>query len=335
MQTVWSGLDVGKRVFDGSWVEEQACAEEFHRIPRKGFACTAAGVDEFLSWLDGQTAGRNLQVRVIMEATGRYSIRLWRLLMERRPELAPAIVNPKQAKYFHKSLGLRNKTDEVDSRSLGLMGKERKPASYQELAPEVEKLRELLRYRQVLSEQLVAEGNRSEELRAGSPIQKLIRSHIRSLCRLMARLERSIQDLLAGNESLQKDIRLLTSIPGVGQTTALTVLAELGDLRRFSRSRQVSAMAGLSPAQFQSAERQYRTRINKNGNSHVRKALYFPAITACRLHTRFADTYQRLQANGLCKKAARVAVMRKLLVTMRALLISGETYREDYVSQRA
>jgi transposase len=269
-----------------------------------------------------------------MEATGRYSIRLWRLLMERRPELAPAIVNPKQAKHFHKSLGLRNKNDGMDSRSLGLLGKERKPVSYQELSPEMEKLRELFRYRQVLSDQLVAEGNRSQELSAGSPVRKFLSSHIRSVRRLMARLERSILDLLAANQSLQNDVRLLTSIPGVGQATALTVLAELGDLRRFSRSRQVSAMAGLSPSQFESAERQYPTRINKNGNSHVRKALYFPAITACRLNTRFTVTYQRLQANGLCKKAATVAVMRKLLVTMRALLISGETYREDYVSQR-
>ncbi len=330
-ESVWSGLDVGKRKFDASWVEEDTEVEHFRRIPRRSFDRTPEGIQEYLQWLQDRSVGRSLQIRVIMEATGRYSLQLCAGLVAKAPQLAPAIVNPKQAKHFHKSLGLRNKTDPVDSRSLGLMGKERKPAPYQEFPPEYQKLRELVRYRRELSNELVAEELRQQEIESDSSIKSFLRSHIRHLKTLLRRLDRELKSLLDLYLKLTRDVELLITIPGVGRLTALTVLAELGDLRRFRRSRQISAMAGLCPNIFQSGDSLHFTRINRNGNSAVRKALYMPALCVCRYpENPLAKTFLRLQENGLSAKAARVAVMRKLLVLMRAIIINQQSYQVDY-----
>ena len=147
MKETWSGIDVSKRWFDASWVSPQTQTEDFAKIPHARFDRTPQGVQQYLAWLERQGPA---SVRVLMEATGQYSIELTAWLVTQQPELAPAIVNPRQAKHFHKSLGLRNHTDKVDARSLGLMGKERRPRPYEALPEPYQKIRDLMRQRRHL-----------------------------------------------------------------------------------------------------------------------------------------------------------------------------------------
>jgi len=327
----WSGIDVGKKTFVASWVTAESSVEEFHQIPHREFAMTRQGLVQYFKWLKGYRES-DQSVRVIMEATGNYSLELHAWLVEKEPELAPAIVNPRQAKHFHQSLGLRNKTDSVDARSLGLMGRDRKPRPFQPLEPEYQELRDIMRQRRAFVQMQVEEKDRLEKLKDSRSVQKFLKSHINHLDKLMDRVEKALDKLLEKSPQLKQDLKRLTSIPGVGPITAMTVLGELGDLRRFERSRQVSAMAGLSPHNEESGTSKKHSKMDRMGSPEVRKVLYMAALTTTRnSKNRLARTYQHLITdNDLCKKAALVAVMRKTLVIMRALLISDSDYQENF-----
>jgi transposase len=329
---VWSGADVSKLFFDASWVDPETTVEDFQKIPHARFERSPAGVQKYLRWL--KKRGATASVRVVMEATGRYSLELLTWLVARQASLAPAIVNPKQANHFHKSLGLRNKTDKVDSRALGLMGKDRWPQPYEPLPPEYQKLRELMRQRRDFIAIHVGERQRLQELpRDHREVRRHVQSHLRHLDKLLKRIHRDTNRLLQSSPQLARDLVLLQTIPGVGRIIALTVLGELGDLRRFNRSRQVSAMAGIAPSNRQSGNSKSRSRLDKNGHAEARSVLYLGALSAARksAHHHLARTYRHLlNDRGKCKQEALVAVARKTLVIMRALLITQTPYIDDF-----
>ncbi|MGB7066098.1 MAG: transposase [Syntrophobacteria bacterium] len=332
---VWSGIDVSKSFFDASWVDPEAGLENFQKIPHAQFEHSQAGVRQYVRWLQ-QQGGSTASVRVVMEATGRYSLELQVWLVAEQASLSPAIVNPKQAKHFHQSLGLRNKTDQVDCRSLGLMGQARRPHPYEPLSPEYQRLRALMRQRRDLITTRVGEQQRLRELPKGRcPVRSVVQSHLRHLTKLVGRIDRAIDGLLKGSPQLAQDLALLKTIPGVGRIVALTVLAELGDLRRFNRSRQVSAMAGISPYNHQSGVSTPWSHLDRNGHAEARSVLYMGALAATRgsAQNNLARTYHHLiDDNDKCKKQALVAVGRKILVIMRALLITQQPYIDDFAT---
>lgn len=141
--------------------------------------------------------------------------------------------------------------------------------------------------------------------------------------------------MAASDESLRADLARMTTIPGVGIVTAITVLAELGDLRRFASGRQLAAFAGVSPRRHESGSSvRGRTSMCKKGNPTVRSVLYMSALTTKRLPNGMATIYERLIANGKAPKAALGALMRKQLLLMRALLVRGEDYKNPVEKSR-
>lgn len=333
MLEVWSGIDVGKAKFETSWVEPEDRVEQFGRIPCRSFDRNPQGVQAYLAWLDRHAAGRPLRLRVVLEATGRYSLELIDWLLAARPELEPALVNPRQAHHFHQSLGLRNKTDAIDARSLGLLGQQRRPSAYHPLSADYQALRDLVRHRRSLIRMRVGEQNRLGENPESTAVRQSLRSHLRSLEKLIARVEKEIRKTVAQSDPLKRDVELMQSVPGVGWMTAVTVLGELGDLRRYRRSRQVSAAAGLCPRNHQSGSIHRPARIHRSGSAEVRSILYMAAMAACRTQNQFNRTYHHLiDDRDLCKRAALVAVMRKMLVLLRALVIHDCPYQDDFGS---
>jgi len=327
---IWSGIDVSKKTFVASWVRSTVHLDDFQKIPHRQFQRTPEGVRQYCRWLQDQEGDLS---GVVMEATGRYSLELLVWLVQQRPDLAPAIVNPRQAKHFHKGLGLRNKTDAVDARSLGLMGCHQQPRSYQSPPPEYRLLRELMRQRRDLVGIRTAEGQRRQELPAEfkGPL-RILRSHLKHLEKLLLRLDQQIDQLLAESGSLRRDLTLLKTIPGVGRVVALTVMGELGDLRRFERSRQVSAYSGLAPSNQESGSSKKSSHLDRNGIAEVRAVLYLAAMSASCNATdnHMARTYKGLQQRGKTNKQALTVVARKILVMMRAMLINEQSYQDDF-----
>ena len=132
--------------------------------------------------------------------------------------------------------------------------------------------------------------------------------------RSQARLTRAARKLIAAEPRLERRFRLLLSLPGVGETSALQLLGELALIPPDAEVRQWVAYAGLDPCECSSGSSlRKRPRISKVGNRHSRRALYMPALSAARHHAAFAAYYGGLQERGKCKMVALVAVMRKML----------------------
>lgn len=329
----WIGIDVAKKTFDASLVRpgQHFPDTPLREVPVDSFARTPEGVTQFLQWMRrelGQPSPAP-SVRAVMESTGVYSIELTGWICEQCPMLAPAIVNPERTSAFIDSLGLRNFTDRVEARALAFYGAERHPKPYEPLTPEHRQLRDLSRYRDALIAEKVAQSNRDEQGLPTKLIRMIETRRAQQRRKDIARVEAQMAKIIQDTPALRKDFDLLTSIKGVAFVTAAVILAEMGDLRRFARSRQATAFAGVTPRIATSGTSvAKRPRMCKKGNPRLRQALYLSALTAVRYKSCFRDTYQRLLKQGKTPMVALGAIMRKLITVMRAMLISETPFLE-------
>lgn len=335
----WSGFDVSKLTFDASLVRhgQKWPATPLAEIPVRTFPRTLEGVRMFLQWIYALLANCDepFRVRVVMEATGRYSRELAEWLIALDPSLDPAIAPPRQTSSFIASMGLRNKTDKLEARALGFYGMERQPSAYHPMTPQEMELRELSRYRDSLVREHVAAANQASETTACKAIRDMQQKRLRLLKQDIQRIEDRMLRLVQQTPELQRDIDLLTSIYGVGFITAVTVRAELGDLRRFDKARQLTAYAGLNPSLKQSGTSvNGRPHMNKRGNPRVRQCLYLAAMVAIRGDNDLQRTNLQLREQGKSPMSALGAIMRKLLVLMRAILISGKPFDPMWKTHR-
>lgn len=325
------GIDTAKASFDaafaGKWLAGTGAAAA--SLPTGHFKRTPEGAAQLVDWLAGQVP-HGAPVRVVMEATGRYSQELAQWMVAADVRLKPVIVNPHGAKKYRESLELRNNTDKLAARSLALYGLDRQPEPQQPMSPARQELRELSRWRDYLVGERVALGNRLKETAISAFVRKSEERNHERLVKEITLVEKRIKKHIEAHKELQGDYDLLTSIPGVGFVTALVILGELGDLRRFHKARQLSAFAGLSPEHNESGTSvRKRVRLSNKGNRRARQSLYLAALSAIRTNGPFHKNYLEMLLNGKAKMAAIGAIMRKLLVLMRAILISGKNYDKD------
>lgn len=138
--------------------------------------------------------------------------------------------------------------------------------------------------------------------------------------------DRQLREFAAQAPVRERQLReLLLSIPGVGSVTAEVVLAEIADIDRFDSQKEVVAYAGLAPGQRESAGRSKELHIEKTGSKHLRWILVEAAWRLIRHSPRWRNIYERLKARLRAKKAV-VAIARRLLTVMTAILKSGEPF---------
>ncbi len=127
----------------------------------------------------------------------------------------------------------------------------------------------------------VGEENRLAAGITVSAVRSSVEEMIAHLKEQIARTEKLIRNHIYKHPGLRQQRELLDSIPGIGETTAALLLAEVPDIKRYRSARQLAAFAGLVPRERQSGSSvKGRVRLSKIGNARLRKALYFPAITA-------------------------------------------------------
>jgi transposase len=279
----------------------------------RSFANTAAGHKELKRYLT-RAASR---VRVGLESTGLYGLDV-ALFLQADSRIEVMVANPRAVKDFAKALLQRSKSDPVDAWVLAEYAARMPFQPWQPPSSSALAVTALARRIHALTESATREKNRLHALSAtGTSLKVLVADLKRSLqaiARSQARLTRECRKIIAADGLLEGRFRLLLSLPGVGETSALQLLGELALLPADAEVRQWVAYAGLDPCTCSSGSSlAKRPRISKVGNRHLRRALYMPALTAACHHAAFASYYRRLQERGKCKMVALVAVMRKLL----------------------
>jgi transposase len=312
------GIDISKETFHASLLTDRGEA-------KKLFPNTPKGFEQLIVWLKNRHAD---DVHVCMEATGAY----WERLALHLHSLGQSVsvVNPARTKAFAQSELLRTKTDAVDAALIARFCKTQQPEPWIPPPPEIRTLQALMRHYEHLKTTRVQQA--VYEQSSETPVVKdSIRAVIAALDDQIAQVERQIRQHFDDHPDLKRKRDLLTSIPGIGNTTAGSLLAEIPHLDRFESAKAVAAYAGLSPRQRCSGTSIHgRPRLCKTGNSRLRKALYMPAIVALRFNPVLRVFADRLAAVGKHKRLIIGAVMRKLLVLAYGVLRSGKRFDVNY-----
>lgn len=256
------------------------------------------------------------EIHLCMESTGIYGEQAAAAL-HGSAGVTVSIVNPARINAYARAQLKRTKTDRVDALLIAQYAASQRPAAWKPEADAVRELRELVRHRDALVNDLTRLNNRLEKCQhsaaPAAAVVKSLKQMARQTERQILAMDAACRTLVKQDSAMKEDQARLTSVPGIGEVSALKLMAELGNVEGRS-VKQVVAHSGLSPKERTSGiSVRGRSRISKIGNHHLRTALYFPAMVACRFNPVIKAFYEKLVVAGKPKKVALIAVMRKLL----------------------
>lgn len=299
------------------------------------FKNTSEGFTNLLEWVHDHAVLNELWF--IMEATGVYYEELAYFLHQK--DLPVCVLVATRAKHYAKSLPVKSKTDAIDARLLARYGLERRPRRWQPGSQRLREIKALLRERQQLKKQRTQLKNRLHAAQRAwqHPESGLWRltDHIDQINSYIEQINQQLDQLWQSNQQLAEPIRRISKISGLGSQSVLKVIAETNGFALINNRNQLTSYAGLDLVLDQSGNRQGATKISKQGNVHIRRALYMPALTASRHNRALRAFYKRLlEKHPKHKKIAVVAVMRKLLLLIYSLWESGQRYDPDFHYQQ-
>ena len=303
------GIDVSKDRLD------------VHILPsRDAFAVeqSAAGLDQLISRL------KELEPAIVaIEATGGFETLAVAGLAA--AALPVAVVNPRQIHNFAKALGLNAKTDPLDALVIARFAEAVKPEIRPAADAETIALADLLARRRQLVQMITAEKNRSLRHAANAALQNSIGRILQALELELARLDGDIDKMVKASPVWREKEDLLASVPGVGKVVARTLMAEMPELGTLN-GKQAAALAGVAPWTRQSGQWRGKSMIG-GGRSTCRTVLFLAALSAKR-HNKDLQTFAlRLMNAGKPKMVVLIAVARKLLTILNAILRDGKTWQ--------
>ena len=289
----------------------------------------ASGVQRFANDADGHSAltAALLPLRaglVVMEATGGYEAALACALQA--SGLPVAVLNPRQARDFARSMGRLAKTDAVDARMLAemaavLVHREDMARFVRPVADECQQwLAALVTRRRQLLAMLGSERQRLQitPRKLHPSIEAIIAAIKAQLDDLEAQMMDHVREHFSGLDGL------LQSTSGIGPVASATLIAQLPELGRLNR-REIAALVGVAPMSNDSGNRKGRRRV-QGGRFEIRRVLYMATLTAARYNPVIRAFYERLKAAGKLPKVALVACMRKLLTMLNAMVRTGKPW---------
>ena len=294
-----------------------------HAFTKTTVANDSDGHKELLRWLSGQGAGPE-KTSVCMEASGNFEKAVAQRLYEE--EYRVSVVNPRRIKGYASSQLQRTKTDSADAALIARFGRREDPRPWTPPSASESRLQELTRARQALKKEKTRAQNRLDET-DDEAVRRAHRGLLDEIDRQIEDLEEEIEEHIQENPKLESRCSLLDTIPGVGLQTAAIVVSELGSPDRFESARQAAAYAGLVPSHHQSGTSvRGNPQMSKIGNARLRRAMYFPAMTALRFNEAIKAFGDRLKERGKEKMVIIGAAMRKLLHICYGVLKSGQAF---------
>lgn len=295
------GVDVSKDGLDAYSLSGAAHAK---------FDNNRVGFRAFSNW------ARKQDVELIVyEPTGFYHRNFERAMLAEAMPLTK--VNPLYARRFAEATGHLAKTDKIDATMLARMGVAVDHRRVEATEEDILVLKELSLARRNLARDLVIEKNRLEAVTI-SRLKVLCRRRIRQIESQMKEVEKEITKTSKAKASIKRRMEIITSIPGINYVAGASILSEMPELGTMT-GKTTASLAGLAPMNRESGYWKGKARI-RGGRRELRKAMFMPAVVAVRLIPAMKKRFHELKDKGKPGKVALVAVMRKILLMINALI---------------
>lgn len=312
------GIDVSKSTLD---IAELGT----HRTTPYQIANTQSAITAWLTTLDFSNT------LLALEATGAYSQRLTYLLAQQGACFV--LVNPACSAAYVKVLGITSKNDRQAAQTLALMAQRIDLPLYEPKKDAMLQRRQLLmginalkKQQQMLRNQLHA---LEHQMIFAPKVVQALQETLQTVEANIRTLEEQLNQL--DDAEYERQAQLLTSVVGIGDICARTLLCATGGLQHFDNASQLVKFAGLAPASHQSGcSIKTKGRINRNGHPQLRAVLYMAACCAKRYNLACKELYQRLRAKGKAHKQAMVAIMAKLLRQLFGVFKSGKPFDNHF-----
>jgi transposase len=262
--------------------------------------------------------------RIVLEGSGGLERQVVRALQQ--DELPVVVANPRRVRDFAKGLGTEAKTDPIDAKLLARYAEVKRPPLLALRTDAQQRLRALVNRRRQVQHLRHAETCRADRTDEPLAVASLART-MAVLTEEEATLDAQIGAELAADPASEAIQAVVTSMPGIGPVSAMTLLAELPELGTLT-SKQIAALAGVAPQTQQSGTSRAYGHIS-GGRAPVRTCLYMAALSASQHNPVLADLYARLVAAHKPKKLALIAVVRKMLVFLNAMVRDGTMWNPE------
>lgn len=283
-----------------------------------------AGIRSFMRELNSSFGAADL---IVFESTGGYEKALECYLLKNG--LAYHKAHPTRVYHYGKSQGYFAKTDRIDARLLAQYGEQAAVVADEGVTEDQLKRQELSARKLQIKRMIESEKPKLKQPYLGKLIKRSVSRVIKALANELKQIEDALDAMIHQDELLREKRALLQSVKGVGKETSTLLVTDLPELGRLDRE-AISSLVGVAPQTKDSGRRQGYRAISR-GRFDVRKGLYMAALVAVRHNPRMKAIYEKLLAKGKKKKVALVAVMRKMLIMMNAMVKHQTPWQADRI----
>jgi len=318
------GIDIAKEKFD-------VRLEVNGKAKKRQFSNSQDGFEKLAAWL--KQLGVE-DVHACMEATGTYGEALAEYLYHLGQKVS--VVNPARIKGHAQSQMKRHKTDELDAEVIRHFCETQEPEAWEPVKEEIKILRSLVRRRDDLVLMRTQETNRLQSGELVEGVRSSVEQMLGHLEKQIAELEHQIEEHIDQHPDLKHQTELITSIPGIGQRTAIKLVAELKDIGEYTDARSLAASVGVTPSQHKSGSSvNGASHISKVGNSTLRGAMWWPAVSAMQHNPIIRDFVKTLRKAKKHNFAIIIAVIRKLLHLVYGVVKNDSPFDPNWATTKA
>lgn len=301
-------------------------------IEPETFANTRKGFQELMFYSKKKAGQLKAPLYFVMEATGVYYENLAYFLNEKHQKVI--VILPNKTKNYSKTLSIKSKTDPLDARMITQFGLERQMHLWSVPSPLMKAIKALTREYQSKKDIAAQIKNQLHaEKHSHKPLKESLKRNQASLAffeKQLTEIEKQIKDIVKQDDDLNDRINKVDKIEGVGFMTIVSIISETNGFALIENAKQLASYAGLDVVYNESGLKKHKTTISKKGNKRLRKAVYMPALSACRHNPKLKELYIRLIAKKGTKKVALIAVARKLLLLIYTIFTKNVDYISNY-----
>lgn len=291
-----------------------------------------SGFKELLAFVKKAKGKTDAPLYFVMEATGVYYENLAYFLEEKH--LKVIVLLPNKTKNYAKTLDVKSKTDKLDAKMITQFGLERQMETWKVPSPTMKALKALTREHSTIKRMITILKNQihSKEY-AHKPLKESIKRNEAAIVvfeKQLKEIEKQIKSITDNDNDLNDKIKKIEKVEGLGFMTIVSVIAETNGFALIENAKQLASFAGLDVVYNESGIKKKKTSISKKGNKHLRKALYMPALSACRWNPLMKKLFVRLSIRNTVKQVGIIAVARKLLLLIYTLYKNNSEYIPNY-----